>query len=70
MSEIQELLDEYARVCNYIVEKYQEEIPSSKKEDKDKGPSKYTFHKKERVHDVILATKTFLSNTMVATAMD
>ena len=70
MSEIQELLDEYARVCTYIVEKYQEEIPSSKKEDKDKGPSKYTFHKKERVHDVILATKTFLSNTMVATAMD
>ena len=53
MSEIQELLDEYARVCNYIVEKYQEEIPSSRKEDKDKGPSKYAFCKKERAYDII-----------------
>ena len=69
MSEIQELLDEYARVCNYIVEKYQEEIPSSKKEDKDKGPSKYSFCKKERAYDIILETGTFLSNTLVFNAM-
>ena len=31
MSELKDILQEYARVCNYFVEKYENEIPQKKK---------------------------------------
>ena len=33
MSELKDILQEYARICNYFVEKYEKDIPSKKKFD-------------------------------------
>lgn len=63
MSEIEEILTEYARVFNYTVEKYEDLIKSNKKD--DKGISKFDFMNVKYVHPVISETGTFLANSLV-----
>lgn len=59
MSELKNILQEYARVCNYFVEKYENEIPAKKKFD--------LLHA-EHIQSCIQETSTFLTARLVKQA--
>ena len=59
MSELKDILQEYARVCNYFVEKYENEIPAKKKFD--------LLHA-EHIQSCIQETSTFLTARLVKQA--
>lgn len=59
MSELKEILKEYAYICNYFVEKYENEIPAKKKFD--------LLHA-EQIQTCISETKTFLTARLVKQA--
>lgn len=59
MSELKDILQEYARVCNYFVEKYENEIPTKKKFD--------LLHA-EQIQSCIQETCTFLTARLVKQA--
>ena len=59
MSELKDILKEYTRICNYFVEKYENEIPTKKKFD--------LLHA-EHVQSCIEETKTFLTARLVKQA--
>ena len=59
MSELKDILQEYARICNYFVEKYENEIPAKKKFD--------LLHA-EQIQGCILETETFLTARLIKQA--
>lgn len=59
MSELKDILQEYARVCNYFVERYENEVPIKKKFD--------LLHA-EHIQTCISETKTFLTARLVKQA--
>lgn len=59
MSELKDILQEYARICNYFVEKYENEIPTKKKFD--------LLHA-EHIQGCISETNTFLTARLVKQA--
>lgn len=59
MSELKDILQEYARTCNYFVEKYENEIPTKKKFD--------LLHA-EQIQSCIQETNTFLTARLVKQA--
>ena len=59
MSELKSILQEYARICNYFVEKYENEIPTKKKFD--------LLHA-EQIQTCISETNTFLTARLVKQA--
>lgn len=59
MSELKDIFQEYARVCNYFVEKYENEVPIKKKFD--------LLHA-EHIQTCISETRTFLSARLVKQA--
>ena len=59
MSELKDILQEYARICNYFVEKYENEIPTKKKFD--------LLHA-EQIQSCIEETNTFLTARLVGQA--
>ena len=59
MSELKDILQEYARICNYFVEKYENEIPAKKKFD--------LLHA-EQIQTCISETNTFLTARLIKQA--
>lgn len=59
LRELDEILKEYARICNYFVENYENDIPQL---------SKYDLDKTANIHKCIEDTKTFLSVRLVRQA--
>ena len=59
MSELKDILQEYARVCNYFVEKYEKDIPEKKKFD--------LLHA-EQIQSCIQETNTFLTARLIKQA--
>lgn len=59
MFELKDILQEYARICNYFVEKYENEIPSKKKFD--------LLHT-EHIQSCIQETETFLTARLIKQA--
>lgn len=59
MSELKDILQEYARVCNYFVEKYENEIPQKKK---------FGLLHAEYIQKCIQETSTFLTARLVKQA--
>ena len=59
MSELRDILQEYARICNYFVEKYENEIPAKKKFD--------LLHA-EQIQTCISETNTFLTARLIKQA--
>lgn len=59
MSELKEIMTEYSRICNYFVEKYENEIPTKKKFD--------LLHA-EYIQSCIEETKTFLTARLISQA--
>lgn len=59
MSELKDILQEYARVCNYFVEKYENEVPTK---------NKFDLLHAEHIQTCISETKTFLTARLVKQA--
>ena len=59
MSELKDILQEYTRVCNYLVEKYENEIPAKKK---------FDLLLAEQIQSCIQETNTFLTARLVKQA--
>ena len=59
MSELKDILKEYARVCNYFVEKYENEVPTK---------NKFDLLHAEHIQTCISETKTFLTARLVKQA--
>ena len=59
MSELKGILQEYARVCNYFVEKYENEIPAKKK---------FDLLRAEYIQKCIQETSTFLTARLIKQA--